>query len=178
MTEEQKKQVIMHADFFAKCQFAIDNGFYLEAVLMEYAAIESRLESLCGYLEFPCNKKCKNRKDVKISQRIDCIRSCVITNKKAFEKSKLPVDFFSDKGNLKTWIRERDCRVHGLYKNAQEYSNRVAENKILAEDGLKYARMLYNEVKRVGRITKTHRELFSLIPSKCKNKKCEEKIKS
>ena len=40
----ENKQVEMHKNFFDKCHVAIENGFFLEAVFIEYAAIEGRLE--------------------------------------------------------------------------------------------------------------------------------------
>ena len=46
------------------CEYVIQNGYYLEAILMEYAAIESRLESVCGVLGLPCGQKCRCRKDI------------------------------------------------------------------------------------------------------------------
>ena len=64
----------MHTDFFDRCESAIQNGFYFEAIIMEYAAIESRLEVICGVLGFPCGKDCKCRKDIMIGSRIDCLR--------------------------------------------------------------------------------------------------------
>ena len=49
-------QRLMHKDFFDRCVFAINQGFYMEAILMEYAAIESRMETLLSILGLPCNK--------------------------------------------------------------------------------------------------------------------------
>lgn len=51
MKDIEQKAVDMHRNFFDKTQFAIDNGFFIEAISMEYAAIESRLESICGQMD-------------------------------------------------------------------------------------------------------------------------------
>ena len=69
------KQIEMHMDFFDKTTFAIENGYYLEAMFREYAAIEGRLEILLGVLGAPCNKHLpfNQRKDMKISHRITCL---------------------------------------------------------------------------------------------------------
>ena len=72
MEENKKLQVEMHKDFFDRCKFAIENKFYMEAILMEYAAIESRLEVMLGVLGLPCNKFIDNnqRKNIRNRQRI------------------------------------------------------------------------------------------------------------
>ena len=57
ITEQKKMQVEMHTDFFDTVDDAIENGFYLEAIFREYAAIESRLEVILGVLGSPCGKK-------------------------------------------------------------------------------------------------------------------------
>ena len=75
MNETQKKQVAMHKDFFDRCKTAIDHGFYMEAILLEYAAMESRLEIILGVLGLPCNKYLEPdlRRKTKISHRISCL---------------------------------------------------------------------------------------------------------
>ncbi|MBQ9880005.1 MAG: hypothetical protein IJM45_06175 [Clostridia bacterium] len=142
MKDIEKKQVEMHADFFDRCDFAIQNGHYLEAILMEYAAIESRLESICGVLGLPCGKKCRYRKDIKIGTRIECLRVYRNKNKNIFSKSKLPSNFFTNNGELKTWIGERDIRVHGLYKDGDSFREKMEKNKELSIEGKYYARLL------------------------------------
>lgn len=49
-------QRLMHKDFFVRCKSAIEQKFYMEAILMEYAAIEARMEILLGVIGLPCNK--------------------------------------------------------------------------------------------------------------------------
>ena len=55
--EERKQASKMHMSFFDKSRLAIEEGYYLEAVMYEYAAIEGRLEVICGLLGCPCNKE-------------------------------------------------------------------------------------------------------------------------
>lgn len=50
MNEEQEKQVKMHRDLFDRCNAAIENKCYLEAVMLEYAAMEGRFEVMLGVL--------------------------------------------------------------------------------------------------------------------------------
>ena len=61
MDEREKKQVEMHADFFDRCIVALDQGFYLEDIFIEYAAIEARLASICGVAGLPCGRDCNYR---------------------------------------------------------------------------------------------------------------------
>jgi hypothetical protein len=171
LNEKEKRQVEMHTDFFDRCRFAIDNGFYFEAILMEYAAIESRLEAICGTLGAPCGKNCSCRRDIMISTRIECLRVFRNKSKDIFEKTKLPKNFFTEKGELRSWIITRNSYVHGLFKDEVKYKSRVEDNKKQAEMGYEYARLLYNEAKRIRRLKKSMPELMdsSLILCSCKN---------
>ena len=172
--ELKQKQVEMHKNFFDKCQFAIDNGFYLEAIFLEYAAIESRLEIICGVLGLPCNKDLKPqlRKDIKISKRIECINKVKNANEELFKNTKLDSCFFTNKGVLKKWITDRNTYIHGLYKNAENYSKRKSNCKELAINGKDYARLLYNETARLKRLLKSHPELFENVRCTDKNGNC------
>lgn len=169
----KSSQVVMHADFFDRCEFAIENGFYIEAVILEYAAIESRLESICGQLGFPCGQKCEYRKDINISSRIGCLKCFWAQNYEVMKKSKIPAAFFAKGGELNAWIKKRNILVHGLYKDAFEYFNKLAENKKLAENGLTYARLLYNEANRIHRMRHSGRYAELQVKLLCKNKKCK-----
>ncbi len=82
MDEREKKQVEMHADFFDRCKVTLDQGFYLEAIFMEYAAMEARLESICGVAGLPCGRDCNYRKDIKISHRIECLQQWCLSPRK------------------------------------------------------------------------------------------------
>lgn len=172
MDEKKQKQVEMHTDFFDRCKFAIDNQFYYEAILMEYAAIEARLEVICGIVGFPCSKECDFRDKIQISHRIECLRAYRRANPVIFEKTKLAKNFFTDNGELNSWIKSRNGYVHGLYKDEIKYRGRVAAIKNLAQDGLEYSRLLYNEAKRLRRIMQYHPEALSNAVIKCKSKKC------
>jgi len=164
MDEKQlkQKQVDMHKNFFDDCNCAIENGFYLEAIFLEYAAIESRLEIMCGLLALPCNKDlpANVRKDIAISHRIECIKRVRNKNSEIFKRSKLDKGFFKDNGVLAEWIKTRNMFIHGLYKNAGDYKARKRKFEELAIKGEKLARALYNEVSRLRRLLKSHPELF------------------
>ena len=169
-----KKQAKMHKDFFDKCSLAIEDGFYLEAVFLEYAAIEGRLEILCGVIGLPCNKDRDDnvRKSIQISHRINCLDK-LRKQHMIFQSSKLERNYFKNLGN---WINDRNRFVHGLYKNVIEYSPRMNYCKQLAVTGMKYSRLLYNEVNRMKRLNKKHNDLFA-VGVECFSSKCVENLK-
>lgn len=144
---DRKLQREMHKDFFDRCRNAIDNGCYFEAVLMEYASIEARLEVIMGVIGLPCNKQLssKERQSIKISKRIECLRrvyrsSSILKNAPIFD---------SDWMNLKDWIDKRNKCIHGLYKNEFKYKTRIKQMEELADNGYIYANLLYKEAKRL-----------------------------
>lgn len=162
----------MHKNFFDCCENAIKNEFYMEAILMEYAAIESRLEVMLGLIGMPCNKfiEDKERKKVQISHRISCVKK-FRKNSPLFEKTKLSSKFFD---KLENWIAKRNMYVHGLYKNEIEYNSRIKGAKELAEKGLVFTRQLYNEVSRLKRLKKNHFDEYETLIStiKCSTSNC------
>lgn len=170
----KRRQVDMHRDFFVRAQKAVDNRFYFEAILLEYAAIEGRLEVILGVLGFPCNKEIDSskRRRINISDRIECIRVFRNKNPELFVRSKLPQPFFTQKGDLRTRLTKRDTYVHGLYKNVDEYVLRKDNSCDIAKQGLEYTRLLYNEAKRLNRILKNHPERLSQTHKVCKNLNC------
>ena len=164
----------MHTDFFDRTKTANEHGFYLEAMFREYAAIEGRLEILLGVLGAPCNKELplKQRKDMKISHRIECLSKYYL-NATNIGNSKLAPKFFE---TLKKWTDERNGYIHGLYKNEIKYQERCKQCKAMAEEGLIFARMLYNEVKRLRRYLRNFPTTQLSTESICQSKNCSSKF--
>lgn len=162
----------MHMSFFDKSRKAIDEGYYLEAIMYEYAAIESRLEVLCGLLGCPCNKEVDSyiRRGIKIGNRIDCLKSLYQRHPACVDSNTKISNLFWKK--LKTWSKARNTYVHGLYKNPLVYATRLEERELLAKEGLDIARLLYNEVKRIRRIAANHPQKLDYTEQRCKNKQC------
>lgn len=167
-----KLQKEMHKDFFDRCNVAIEQGFYMEAILMEYASIESRMEVLLGVLGLPCNKFQPDniRKSIQISHRIKCVAS-LRKQSEVFENSKLSNRFFD---SLLKWTVKRNEYIHGLYKNEIKYNKRKKDAKEFSEKGLEYCRLLYNEVNRIKRLKKNHPEKFKNNIS-CQCNECRQK---
>lgn len=160
MTDAQAKQVKMHKDFFDRCHDAINNRFYLEAIFLEYAAIEGRLESILGILGAPCNKSLAPgvRKNINISHRINCFEKLITSS--CFEKTKMNGKFFKD---IRKWIEKRNKYIHGLYKNEHDYNGRIGGARDIAVTGLDFCRLLYNEAKRLNRLIKKEPDILEGI---------------
>lgn len=159
----------MHKNFFDRCQVALDNGFYMEAIFMEYAAIEARLEVILGMLGLPCNQYISNkeRRSINISCRINCLKDFV-KKSRVFENTKLTN---KELDKIKNWIDFRNQYVHGLYKNEIEYKTRMKNTKNMAEKGLKLSRLLYDEAGRIRRIYKKENAI-DRTEITCKSDRC------
>ena len=168
------QQKDMHRDFFDRAQRAVDSRFYLEAIFLEYAAIEGRLEVILGILGFPCSKELDKAKKsrVNISDRIECLRCFRNENADIFAKSNLPGNFFTSKGTLNKWIKKRNTFVHGLFKNESDFSSRTKDSRSVAQSGLQYSKLLYNEAKRLRRLLRSHPDMFKQAVRACQSNKC------
>ena len=161
---------LMHKNYFDRAKNAKEEGYFLEAVFLEYAAIEGRLEVLCGLFSCPCNKELPDevRKTINISQRANCLKAIYRNHPACLEyNTKLSQAYWR---GLVSWLKKRNTYVHGLYKRPEEYDKRNVEAYSLSEEGYEYARLLYNEVKRVRRIQKTHPEIIRYEGTVCKAK--------
>ena len=169
MPSPQQAQYKMHKSFFDDCSRAIENNFYMEAILMEYAAIEARMEILLGVIGLPCHQyqEPNVRKSIQISHRLNCAHK-LRQSSPIFEKTKLSGKFFNQ---LSTWTKKRDEYIHALYKNEIKYTTRLNNAKKVATDGLEYCKALYAEVNRLKRLHKNHPDLFSDAPT-CQSAKC------
>ena len=167
---DNMNSVEVHKSFFDRAKNAHEMGYDLEAVFLEYAAIEGRLEVLCGLFSCPCNKFLPDgfRKDIGISQRVKCLRAIYKKHPGCTgSRCKLKLEFWD---GLQKWIRERNICVHGLYKRTEEYVNRNSAACELSERGLEISRLLYSEVKRIRWLMKNHTEEMRLEASLCKGK--------
>lgn len=165
MQTDRKAQQQMHKHFFDRCKEAIDHNFYMEAILMEYAAIEARLEILLGLFGMPCDQNLADelRCKINISHRLKCAKT-LLKRSPAFEQTKLSPTYFKD---LDNWIKNRNGYVHGLYKNVLKYSTRITDAEHFAQQGQDYCRSLYNEVDRLKRVKKKHPEYFRNVSTCC-----------
>lgn len=162
----------MHKDFFDQAQFAIERGYYLESIMYEYAAIESRLEVICGLFGCPCNREIDDtiRSKINISQRIKCLKALYKKHPACKDSTtKVTPEIWK---RLQEWIVRRNKYVHGLYKRPELYVKRLEDRSRLAIEGLELAKYLYNEAKRIRRLRKNHPELMLYDNNICRNKSC------
>lgn len=154
---ERSLQQKMHKDFFYRCKNAIDNGCYFEAILMEYAAIEGRLEIIMGVIGLPCNIQLlpKEKQEINISKRIECLRRAY-RDSNVLKNTLITNSFWKELG---AWISTRNMYIHGLYKNVFQYKTRMKDVEELATKGYEYNKLLYKEAKRVRRLL--HNNVFS-----------------
>ena len=167
---DENKSVAMHKNFFDRAKSARDSGFYLEAVFLEYAAIEGRLEVLCGLFGCPCSKEIdpSDRRSINISQRVKCLKAIFKIHPACIKReTKLDSSYWKSLGE---WLKKRNIYVHGLYKRAEEYVARGNDAQVLAEQGYEYTRLLYNEVKRIRRLYHNHSEEMAFDGTICKEK--------
>ena len=166
------KRVIMHRDMFVRMDAGIKEGFYLESIFCEYAAIEGRLEVICGLLGCPCNQYIEDdiRKSINISHRVKCLQKLYKKHLVCQDsKCKITNDVWK---RLEKWNRNRNIYVHGLCKNADQYKERMKEAKEIAEEGKELAELLYCEAKRIRRRKQMKPELFKYDEKRCKANGC------
>ncbi len=164
-----EKQRVMHKDLFDKIKCAIDNSFYLEALFLEYSALECRLEVMSGVFGLPCNKLLEPeiRKSINISQRVNCLKKTYMMSDVLFEKTSIDNKFWR---NVEEWIKQRNIYVHGLLKSATDYNARLSQIEKLAKTGFDLISILYKEVNRIKR--KQQKERYKFISNCCK-KECK-----
>lgn len=169
---EKKTAAIVHKGFFDKSRMAIDSGYYLEAVMYEYSAIEGRLEVICGLLGCPCNKEldANTRSKINISSRISCLKALYKKHPACIcSKTKIDNNYWK---KLNAWRKSRNVYVHGLYKRPELFVSRMEEAIDLANEGIELAGILYNEAKRIRRLQNAHPEMLNFDEKRCKGDSC------
>ena len=169
MTKEQRKTAgEVHKNFFDRTQFAINNQFYLEAILLEYSAMETRLRVILGLFDMPCSA-CEDTditNRIGLQTKLKCFKHCMDENPDFFAKSKINRTTLK---KMAEWCNSRNRRIHGLYEDTEKYGALMGKNKKLAETGYEYAYMLYNEANRLKRLKKNHPDVFSTCNFTCFN---------
>ena len=133
MTNKQKNE--KYADLITKMKTAIDNEFYYEAILIEYAILEDRTESLLRHAKL--NTKDEYNKEYKLHQKIQILRK----NAKYYDtyiKKHLTDELLV---SINNWKSNRNTIIHNLVNIS--YSNN--EIKKIALDGYKIIKNLNNK---------------------------------
>lgn len=167
MTEQQRETArIVHQDFFDRCSLAIESGFYLEAIFMEYAAIEGRIKVITSIIQRPCgiceNKNITNR--IGLFNKLFCLKEYVTLRGEIFKDSKLTK---AKVNRMLEWCTSRDQRIHAYYTDTEKYETTKKHNQKLAKQGYEYASLLYEEAKRLRALKKRRPELFVCPDFQC-----------
>lgn len=167
MNKEQGERArLVHKDFFDKCNFAIENGFYLEAMCMEYASIEGRMTRIMKIFGFPCGlkKECDEMPDISVNQKLGCLKNFLF-DKNIFKDSYF--DSPEEIKDIKKWIEKRNDIMHHLYSDTEKYPDLLKSSKAIAIEGFKHCRTLYDETNRLKRLISKHPELIKYSKVKC-----------
>lgn len=160
-----------HKDYYDRCKEAIKDGYYLEALCLEYSAMESRVASILSMIDMPCgNLNNEDTFDIGIHVKLNCIKKCLGDND-VFRKSKLNK---KQVAKIISWKYKRNKIIHRLFANPNEYETIIKECKDYAIEGFEYVDILYKEANRI-RYIKNHKEILENSNFKCPaiSKTCE-----
>ena len=138
-TENQLKYE-NYREQFKRLNSALNNGFCLEAMFIEYAIMEDRTESILRHADkWEAYLRSRKGREPTIDSKIRYIQ------KLAEEKKSLPNKYLSSDllDRLLTWKEDRNRLIHALLKQQLEHN----EIRTLAEQG----KLLVDELrKRTG----------------------------
>ena len=135
---------------FKRLKSALNSGFNLEAMFIEYAIMEDRAEAILRYEGNEINAK---NGFVSLDRKLNKI------TKIAEQKRSLPNRYFSDDliGRIAAWKEERNRLIHALMKQ----NLTTEELRLLAENGQTLTRELCNRANNYKRALarRCHKEI-------------------
>lgn len=152
---------LVHKDVFDRTKKAIENGFYLEAIFIEYAAMESRVLVLLKVLGLPCGTD--EITNVGIYSKMQCLKSFT-TNETLFGKTYLDKTFFR---KTTEFINSRNFRIHALFSDPLKYNKQRNNDEKVAKSGYEIINTLYKEANRLKGLKKRRPELFAENKCEC-----------
>lgn len=156
---------LVHKKFFDETDDAIKRGYFLEALCLEYAAMESRVSSIMRVLNMPCqDTKSIEAQRIGLILKINCLKKFYSTDAQLLEKSKLNLETFD---KIFTWCKKRNGRIHRLYTNPHEYIELKQQNEEMAKEGRELAYLLYAEANRLKGIRDHHKERLENTIGRC-----------
>ena len=118
---------------------AMKNGFYYEAIFIEYAIFEDRLTAVLKYANVPF--LCKSGRDINITDKIERIEKREEFSNK-FVKERLTNELMQE---LRQWLKKRNELIHSL-ANIPYDSETV---KKIADEGYELVKKISNKSKSV-----------------------------
>ncbi len=161
-TDEGKRQQQLHRKgFFGSCYKAINNGSYLEAMLLEFAALENRVAVIFRELDMPCST-CKDTDiiyNIGLYTKLVCLRKIIQNNEHPAitGNTKLSAKLIRE---IIDWTRRRNKIIHRLYTNPDVYDEMIIKSEGYAKLGMEYASIMYAEANRLKNLKRRHPELF------------------
>lgn len=132
-TENQVKYE-NYREQFKRLNSALNNGFNLEAMFIEYAIMEDRTESILRHAhKWEAYMKSRKGRDATINSKICYIQKLASVNNDLLQK------YFSDDllAQLLEWKDERNRLIHALLKQSFEHnevSSLAAQGKQLVDE--------------------------------------------
>lgn len=147
ISNDEKRQV--YAILKTKLKIAMDQQFYLEALLLEYSIIEDRLLSILKHLGLKYTES--NGNELQIGRKISKIIG-QIENKNPLLKGRLEYDLIDQ---ILVWKKTRNNLVHNschrLFNNEEVTS--------CAEQGKELVRQLSNSAKSIKRASEQRKNV-------------------
>ena len=165
----------INKSYYGHCKAALDNGYYLEAIVFEYAYLENRVNRIMELLEMPC--ACADKmitKDIGLSTKLKCLKMIVESGDPIFEKSKLKGP---DIRRMRDYCESRNTRIHRLYADVDRYFEIMERSKKIAEEGYEYTKMISTESTRIKNLKAKNPELFENKTFICEGSEPNEKTK-
>ena len=137
-TTDNMQKYENYKEQFKRLKKAFEYKFYMEAIFIEYAIMEDRVEAILRY-EGNEIKTQNEREFISITRKLNKI-------KKIAEKNKsLPQRYFADE--IFEWIKKRNALIHALLKKELT----TDEVKTFAEEGKLLTRTLCDKAKNYKR---------------------------
>ena len=146
ISNEEKRQV--YAILKTKLKIAMDQEFYLEALLLEYSIVEDRLLSILKHLGLKYTES--DGRELQIGRKVKKVRG-QIENKNPLIIGKVDVDLID---RIITWKNTRNELVHN---SCHRLFNNEEVTKC-AEEGAEIVRLLSNSATRIKRAVARKKE--------------------
>lgn len=136
---------------FKRLKKALDNGFNLEAMFIEYALIEDRTESILRHAGlWDAYMKKRNGREPNIDSKLKYIKKRADNNKTILHR------YFSDDlvDRILIWKDERNRLIHALLLQKLEHN----EVRTLAEEGNELVKQIRNRSASYNRMLEKQKE--------------------
>lgn len=144
ITNNEKKE--LYAILKTKLKIAMQQGFFLEALMLEYAIVEDRLTSVLISSDIPVIKK--NGKNKGIQEKLDDIKKAMIKEQFPIKNRITPEKIAA----ITAWKNERNTMVHERCSHIYN-SEEVQSLAIRGEEIVKQATNFARNVKRAKQKT-------------------------